>query len=127
MTQKKASDGKPGPSLQPGHELLPCPAIHTDLAPAAALPLADEHRTAVRVGIGISEIERFADPQPGAPQDHDQRSQPGAVGSVAAARMTATMSSTVSGAAGQRGSADPCSPVGARGGSPARLLARGNA
>jgi hypothetical protein len=49
---------------------------HMLLSTYAALPDADQHRSALRLQIGLCEGERFADTQPGAPQDRDQRTSP---------------------------------------------------
>jgi len=68
--------------LEPWLELLPRPAVHTDLASLAALPATDEHCAAGLVQIALLKSERFADPQPGAPQQHDQRPESVAVGAV---------------------------------------------
>jgi hypothetical protein len=69
--------------LKPGLQLLACPSVHSDLAPAAALALADEHGSTSCLEISLGKVERFADPQPGSAQNHDQRSQASAIGSVA--------------------------------------------
>src|SRR5881397_623271 len=58
----------------------PCPAVHPDLAPLAAFPSPDEHRATAAVEIALLESERFADPQPRAPQQDDQRAKPVTVG-----------------------------------------------
>jgi len=63
--------------------LLPGPAIHPDLAPLAALAVADQDWAATRVQIALGQRKRLADPQAGAPQHDDQTTQPGAVSIVA--------------------------------------------
>jgi hypothetical protein len=62
---------------------VPCPAVHSDLAAASSLPPADDEGPAGAVKVGLGEVERFADPQPSAPQDDDQRPQAGAVRTLA--------------------------------------------
>jgi len=51
--------------------MLPGPAVHSDLAPPAALPGADQDGAALSVKVGLCQRERFADPQPGSPQHDD--------------------------------------------------------
>jgi hypothetical protein len=51
--------------------VLPRPAVHTDLAALAALPSPDVHRATLAVKIGLGQGKRFADPQPGTPQNDD--------------------------------------------------------
>jgi hypothetical protein len=55
------------PELLPGLDLLPRPAVHPDLATLVALAMAHQHGAATRVEVGLSERERFADPQPCSP------------------------------------------------------------
>jgi hypothetical protein len=65
---QQRSDRELAADLEPRAELFPGPAVHTDLAPLAAFPASDEHRAAAAVKIALLESERFADPQPRAPQ-----------------------------------------------------------
>jgi hypothetical protein len=44
--------------------------------------VADEQRAAVRIKVGFIERERFADPQPGAPEHDDDAAQPDTVGTI---------------------------------------------
>jgi hypothetical protein len=88
--------------LNPWLQLLPGPAVHTNLAALAALPVSNEDRAANRVKVGLGERERFADPEASAPQDDDQRTKPDAAGIIPAARMTEMISSTVGGSGGYR-------------------------
>jgi hypothetical protein len=67
---------------KPWVELLPSPTVHTDLASLAALPAPDKHSATGAVQVALLERERLADPQPGAPEQHDQRPEPMAVGAV---------------------------------------------
>ena len=60
-------------------ELLPAPRVGADLAASSAFAVADQERAAALIEVGLAERERFVDAQPGAPQDHDQASQPLAV------------------------------------------------
>jgi hypothetical protein len=86
--------------LGPAGDVLPCPVVHPDCPALPALPLADEHRPGLRVQIGLGERERFADPQPGAPQDRDQPTLPVRIWPGPAWRITRMISSTVGGSAG---------------------------
>ena len=70
-------------NLQVRGQLTPRPAVHAHLATPAALPGAHHDGTAGTVKVGLGEVECFADPQPGSPQHDDQRSQAGAVRTVA--------------------------------------------
>ncbi len=60
------------------------------------------HLAILRRPGSFDERERLMDPQTGSPQDNDQPPHPTAVMTVAAWRMTATISSTVGGSAGYR-------------------------
>jgi hypothetical protein len=62
---------------------MPRPAVHADLAAATALALANDDRSASGVEVGLGQLERFADPQPGPPQQHDERAQASAVRAAA--------------------------------------------
>lgn len=53
-------------------ELVPAPRVHTDLAATSALAATHEQRAAPIIEIGLGEGQRFLDPQPGTPEDHDQ-------------------------------------------------------
>jgi hypothetical protein len=86
--------------LAPRAQLFPCPAVHPDLASLAAFPAPDEHGAAAAVKIALLESERFADPQPRAPQQDDQRAKPGDRRGGRRPRMMAMISSTVGGSAG---------------------------
>ncbi len=61
---------------EPWFELRPGPAVHPDLTTLVTLAVPDEDAAAVGVQIGLVERERFADPQPGPPQHHDDPAQP---------------------------------------------------
>jgi hypothetical protein len=76
------SDRELAADLEPRVELVPCPAVHPNLAPLAAFPSSDEHRATATVKIALLESERFADPQPRAPQQDDQDAKPVTVGTV---------------------------------------------
>ena len=76
------ADGKLTADIEPGVELVPCPAVHSDLSALAALSTPDEHRAAGAVQVAFLESERFADPKASAPEQHDQRPEPVGVGSV---------------------------------------------
>jgi hypothetical protein len=51
--------------------------------PNSAWASSDEDRAAEAVEIGLSEREGFADPQPGSPEEHDQRAKALPVRSIA--------------------------------------------
>jgi hypothetical protein len=68
--------------VQPRLELSPRPAIHSDLAALAALPAADKDCAAAAVQVALLEVERFADPQPGAPEQDDQGAEALPVGAI---------------------------------------------
>ena len=70
-------------SVKPWLDVLEAPDVHADLAPAAALAAAHEHRSAPRVEIEFGQRQRFLDAQPGAPQDDDQRAHPVAMETLA--------------------------------------------
>jgi len=80
-TEQRA-DRELASDLEPRIELVPGPAVHPDLAPLAAFPAADEHGAAGCVQIALLEAERLADPQPGTPEQHDQRAEPMSLGSI---------------------------------------------
>ena len=63
--------------------MIPRPPIHPDLATTASLAGAHQHRPAGAVEVSLGEVKRFTDSHPGAPEDDDQRPQPGAVTPVA--------------------------------------------
>jgi hypothetical protein len=67
---------------EPWDELLPGPAIHSDLAPLAAFPAPDEDGTARLIEIGLNQRQRLADPETGAPQHNDQAPEPETVGII---------------------------------------------
>ena len=79
---EKSSDRQGRPHLEPRREVRPRPAIHTDLAALIALAMADEQRAAFGIEVGLVERERFADPQPGAPEYDDHAAQPDAVRTI---------------------------------------------
>src|SRR4051812_7717780 len=76
MTHSGAPTRKADAVVEPRLYLLPGPAVHADLPALAALPATDEYAAGRRVQITLGEREGLADPQAGAPHQHDQR--PGA-------------------------------------------------
>jgi hypothetical protein len=76
------------------------PPVHANLASAAALPHADQHGAAVGIKLGLGDCERFADPQPRAPEHHDHARSLAPSALWPAARMTAMICSTVGGSGG---------------------------
>jgi hypothetical protein len=79
---QERSDRELASDLEPGVELLPCPAVHPDFAALAAFPVPNEHGAAATVQVALLEGERFTDAQPGTPQQDDQRAKPVSVGTV---------------------------------------------
>ena len=80
---QQRADWELAADLQPSFELIPRPAGHPDLSALAALPPPDEYRAAGSVEIALLERAHFADPQPGAPEQHGQRAEPVAVSPIA--------------------------------------------
>ena len=99
------------------------PAAHADLASAAALAAANEHRPARTVEVGLGRGKRFADPQACAPQITISARRRAPSASSPAARMTAMISSIVGGSAGSEA---PCCAELARGDSQASWRASGD-
>jgi len=64
-------------------ELVPRPAVHPNFAPLAALASPNEHGAAAAVKIALLKRERFTDPQPRTPQQHDQGTKAVTVGTAA--------------------------------------------
>jgi hypothetical protein len=80
---EKSPDGEIASDLEPWLQLIPGPAVHPDLAALPALAPPNQHRTAQTVEIRFGKVECLADPEPGAPQHHDQGTQPCTVWTVA--------------------------------------------
>ena len=57
-------------------EVLPPPVVHADHPSLPALAGPDQHRSGLRIQIGLGQRECLADPQPRAPQDRDQTTSP---------------------------------------------------
>jgi hypothetical protein len=108
---QERSDRELAANLEPRVELLPGPSVHPDFATLAAFPAPNEHGAAAAVQVALLEGERFADAQPGAPQQDDQRAKPVAVGTVTDRAHDSNDLLTVGGSAGY------CSPL-LRGGRP---------
>jgi hypothetical protein len=77
---KQRTDRQRDANVKPLLELLPGPAVHSNLTAAAALAAADEDRAAAGVEVSLGERERFVASQPGAPEHDDQPAHPQAVG-----------------------------------------------
>src|SRR5207253_5158789 len=73
---QQCADRELSADQEPWVELLPCPTVHPSLAALAALPMPDEHSATGAVEVALLESERFADPKPGAPEQHNQRAKP---------------------------------------------------
>ena len=58
------------------------PSGPSDLAALIAFAVAHQQSAAVPVEVGLVERERFADPQPGAPEHYDHAAQPVTVGAI---------------------------------------------
>jgi hypothetical protein len=69
---QQGTDRKLGPQLEPGSEFLPSPGVQADLAAAATLAVPDQERAAALIEMALGQSERFVDPQPCSPQEHDQ-------------------------------------------------------
>ena len=54
---KQRPDRELAAKLEPCVELIPCPAVHPDLASLAALPASDEHGAAVAVQLALQRDE----------------------------------------------------------------------
>lgn len=67
---------------EPSLQLLPGPAVHSDLAAFAAFPATDEDRPTRVIEIGLDQRKSLADPQTGAPQHNDQAPQPQTIGTI---------------------------------------------
>src|SRR5690242_9516777 len=59
---EQRADWQAGADLEPGLELLPGPAVHSNLASFASLPVANEDRAAIMVQVSFGERQRLADP-----------------------------------------------------------------
>src|SRR5450755_3872363 len=57
--------------LEPAVQVLEPPVVHPDLTTTIALTVADQHRPAGRVHVGLGQGQRLGDPQPAAPQHRD--------------------------------------------------------
>jgi hypothetical protein len=68
-----------GAAGKPGAKLLPAPVVDAGFAAFAALAAPYQQRPTAHIQVGLRQVERFADPQPGAPEDHDQAAQAVAV------------------------------------------------
>ena len=80
---EERSDRQGLAQLDPWLKLLPRPAVHPDLTAFAAFALPHQDRPTNWIQVGLGERERFADPQAGAPQDDDQRTESDPVGIIA--------------------------------------------
>jgi hypothetical protein len=95
---EQSPDRQFAPELEPWLEVRPCPAVHPDLPPYVGLPVADDERATAWVKVRLIQGECLADPQSGPPKHNDDPAQPQALRAIAgAARITATISSTVGG------------------------------
>ena len=69
---EQRADRECGAQLQLWAQLLPCPAVHSDLAALATFATAGQDRAAIHVKVALGQRERFADAQSGAPGHDDQ-------------------------------------------------------
>jgi hypothetical protein len=81
-------------------QFVAAPGVHADLAPAAALAAPDEQRAAALVKIGLGERERFLARSPARHRMTISARSRRPSASPPAARITATISSTLGGSAG---------------------------
>ncbi len=78
---RPGDDRKDGPDrqrlarLKPRSQLLPAPVVHPDQPTFAALAAAHEDAVRALVEVGFAKVERFADPQARAPQQHEQAAE----------------------------------------------------
>ncbi len=79
---EERSDWEVLAQLDPWLQLLPRPAIHSDLAAFAAFALAHQDRAATWIKVSLGERERLTDPQTGTPQHDDESTQPDPVGVI---------------------------------------------
>ena len=86
--------------LGPATDVIPCPVVHPDSPSLPALLGANQHRPGLRVQIGLSEGERFADPSPARHRIAISARVLSAYGPGPAWRITRMISSTVGGSAG---------------------------
>ncbi|MEA2361282.1 MAG: hypothetical protein QOD71_427 [Thermoleophilaceae bacterium] len=80
---EQMADWKPDTSFEPRLEFVPAPRVHADLAAASALAATHEQSAASVIKIGFYERQRLLNAQAGAPEDHDQATQPLAVRGIA--------------------------------------------
>ena len=98
-TEQRA-DGKLDSYLEPWLELVPAPHVHADLAATPAVAATHEQRAAPVIEIGFCQRQCFLDPQPGAPEDHDQATQASPVRVVAGGAHDGDNLLTLGGSAG---------------------------
>ena len=111
---------KPTTDLEPWLQLLPRPAVHSDLTALAAFPASDKHGTAGLVEIALLDCERFADSQTGSPEQHDQCAE------ALAVRMLADRRRSPRPSGDRPGTARPCCVAGGLGDSRAWSPASGD-
>ena len=79
---QQRADRELAAELEPWIQVVPRPAIHADLATLDSLATTHDDRAAGTVQVALLERQCFVDAQPSAPQQHDQRAEPVAVGAV---------------------------------------------
>ena len=121
---EQRADRQARTKLEPGIELLPRPTVHPDLA-ALDRPFrgGPESRRSRRSRSLSAQRERFADPQPGAPQHDDQPPKPDAVGLITSGAHDGD--DLLDASAGPVDSGALCCEVVGRGGTRAGSLATG--
>jgi hypothetical protein len=100
-------DGQAHLMVKPGAQALPAPVVQADLAPLAALAVADQQGTAPGLEVRLGEHQGFADPQARAPEHRYQAARAQAVRLLPRRRASRRRSPRPG--AGSAGSADPCS------------------
>ena len=60
---EQSADRERRAELEPRIEVLPAPAVQSDLSPFAAFAPANQHRASYPVEVGFGQPKRFADPQ----------------------------------------------------------------
>src|SRR2546423_8937765 len=99
---EQCSDRHLGASDNPRPKLPPAPLVHPDFAALAALAVADEERPASRVEVALGEIQASEIRSPARQSTTISPRTRAPCAPFPASRMTATISSTRGGSAGER-------------------------
>jgi hypothetical protein len=121
---EERSDWHCDAELEPRVEMLPAPAVHTDLAAFTAFPAANNDAATYGVEVALGERERFADPQSRSPKHDDQRAGTQTMCAIAGAAHDRRISSSAR--VDRPDSYDPCCAADSRDGSQAWSPASGD-